>query len=263
MDPGELLVQLMAQPEATVELDQACLLIAAAVRPAADGPAPDVPAALDTLDALAAACAEPTVEAVLDLLYRREGFAGNRDHYHDPANSYLDDVLVRRSGMPITLAVVVIEVARRVGVAVVGVGLPGHFLVAGPGPTYIDPFAGLLIDQAEIVGLFHRVHGPDAPFHAGYLQPVGAVAIVGRILANLRRDLSAAGSLRAALEAARLRAQMPGMAPSEWSEVARLQARLGRYRDAAATLESVAERLPDAAAATARREARLLRARLN
>src|SRR3546814_4479768 len=81
------------------------------------------------LDALAAGVAEPTVEALTAHLFGVEAFAGDTDSYFDPRNSLLSDVLDRRLGIPITLAVVAIEVGRRCGVPLVGIGMPGHFLV--------------------------------------------------------------------------------------------------------------------------------------
>src|SRR5215212_5706363 len=92
------------------------------------------------------AAALPTILALNLVLFTEEGFHGNTDDYYDPRNSYLNEVLARRTGIPISLALVYIEVARRVGLVLQGVGLPGHFLVGyippGPDgePVFIDPF---------------------------------------------------------------------------------------------------------------------------
>src|SRR5258708_4263174 len=83
-----------------------------------------------------------------DVLGGREGFHGNRDEYYDPANSFLNEVLKRRTGLPITLSIIFIEVARRIGAPLVGVGLPAHFMAKWPLPVaegddlFVDAFAG-------------------------------------------------------------------------------------------------------------------------
>ena len=84
-------------------------------------------------------------EAIRELLGRRHGFAGDREDYYHPDNSMLDRVLERRKGLPILLSVVYVEVARRSGIALAGVGLPGHFVVGHFGsspPRLLDPFSG-------------------------------------------------------------------------------------------------------------------------
>ena len=266
MGPAERLIDLLHRQEDSVPLDEAVSLVAAALRSATGGPELDVAFPLAALDELAERCTDPTAAGLVHHLYRVEGFAGDAARYSDPRNSYLDQVLERRRGIPITLAVVVLEVGRRLGLSLSAVGMPGHFLVrvgAGPGRDFLDPFGGALIGEDGALALFRAVHGADAPFRPSFLDPVGPHAIVARILANLRRDLAGAGEWTGALEAARLRVMVPGVPRTELADVARLEARLGRYRSAAATLEGMAGELPESMAARARRDAHLLRSRLN
>src|SRR5690606_13265031 len=117
-------------------------------------------------------------------LFRSLGFAGDVEDYGNPRNSLLDSVLDRRRGIPITLAVVLIEVARRAGVALEGVGMPGHFLVraAGDGELFADPFHGVVLDRAGCEKLFAALHGPRARFRDRFLDPVGPRAILARML---------------------------------------------------------------------------------
>src|SRR6185295_16284914 len=102
-------------------------------------------------------------------VYERQGFAGNESDYYDPRNSLLPDVLERRMGIPITLALVYCEIAKRVGVPAKGVSFPGHFLVrierrgadAGRPPIIIDPFFnGRMLDDKSLDALLKRVVGP-------------------------------------------------------------------------------------------------------
>src|SRR5438876_10947467 len=88
---------------------------------------------------------EAVARAVGDHLFRTCGFAGNREDYYDPRNSFLNDVLDRRQGIPITLSLVLIEVGKRLGLAVEGIGLPGHFIAGArldDSQIFLDPFNG-------------------------------------------------------------------------------------------------------------------------
>jgi regulator of sirC expression with transglutaminase-like and TPR domain len=133
--------------------------------------------------------AELKVTRVLELLFGELGFHGNDDDYYDPRNSYLNEVIDRRTGIPITLALVVIDTLRRCGLEAHGVGFPGHFLVrtAGArGPIFVDPFAGRIMDPGALKALHARLTGEDRDPDPRLLEPVGARAILIRMLNNLR-----------------------------------------------------------------------------
>ncbi|HKC12629.1 MAG TPA: transglutaminase-like domain-containing protein, partial [Vicinamibacteria bacterium] len=137
---------ILSRPDAAVDLAEASLLIACE-----EYPGLDVPAYLARLDAMGSALRERLADeprperAVMALnryLFQEEGFHGNAEEYYDPRNSYLNEVLDRRTGIPISLSTVYMEVARRAGLRVEGVGMPGHFIVrvvAGPRAILIDP----------------------------------------------------------------------------------------------------------------------------
>jgi regulator of sirC expression with transglutaminase-like and TPR domain len=123
-------------------LDHLALSIAAQFREV------DAATALDQLDALGeevTATPGDRLEALVDVLAHRHGYAGDAEDYDDPANSMLDVVIERRRGLPIVLSVLYVEVARRAGLELAGVGLPGHYVVGrfDPGPPrLLDPFGG-------------------------------------------------------------------------------------------------------------------------
>ncbi len=139
----------------------------------------------------------PTVQARLlsDYLYVVAGFHGAKADYYNPGNSFLNEVLERRTGIPITLAVVYIEVARRLGVDALGVGFPGHFLVRlgaldprqrGNAPVVIDPFHhGRLLDAPALEALLRRSN-VRAPLSDDMLEPARTRHVVARMLMNLR-----------------------------------------------------------------------------
>src|ERR1700730_7235394 len=148
----------------------------------------DVDEELSRLDDLAGALLESSASAVAGLLFEELGFAGNTEDYTDPRNSFLNQVLDRRLGIPISLAVLMIEVGRRAGVAFEGIGMPGDFLVRGDGEMR-DPFeGGRPLDQAACEALFQAIHGPSVRFTPAMLAPVGPRIILARMLANLRQS---------------------------------------------------------------------------
>ncbi|MEM8606699.1 MAG: transglutaminase-like domain-containing protein [Myxococcota bacterium] len=123
------------------------------------------------------------------LLFEELGFEGERDDYYNPDNSYLDKVMLRRRGIPISLSVVMMAVGERAGMEIQGVGFPGHFLVrvGGMGGVYQDPFhRGEILDAAGLQKLATRFLGTEVALHPSYLQPVDCLTITIRMLANLK-----------------------------------------------------------------------------
>ncbi len=145
--------------------------------------APEEPARLSAPEQAAALTAH---------LSAKLGFEGNRKLYDDPENSYLDSVLQRRTGIPISLAVVYMAVARRVGIPTLPVAFPGHFLirVGAPSGVLVDPFEGRLLSTSEpddVSALLTRVAGPSAVLRPEHLAPVGVSEVAQRMLLNLKR----------------------------------------------------------------------------
>jgi regulator of sirC expression with transglutaminase-like and TPR domain len=128
-------------------------------------------------------------------LYEELGFSGNREHYDDPRNSFLNEVFDRRMGIPISLAVVYLEVGRRAGVRLEGVNFPGHFLVRAPAEPagsdddlIIDPFhSGALLSEVDCRHLLRQHVGEEAAFDRTLLATATRQQIVVRMLVNLKR----------------------------------------------------------------------------
>jgi regulator of sirC expression with transglutaminase-like and TPR domain len=177
-------------------LDELALALAAEFREV------DAQAALARLDELGeelrlAAGGNP-LEALVDVLWRRHGFAGDQEQYDDPGNSMLDIVLERRAGLPILLSVVYVEVARRAGLALAGVGLPGHYVVGrfAPAPVaLLDPFAG----GAPL----------DTVPAAEHVRPWGPHETALRMLNNLVGSYTRRNDLGRAIRAAEMRLELP------------------------------------------------------
>jgi regulator of sirC expression with transglutaminase-like and TPR domain len=263
MDLARRFAQLVRRPEPEIPLDEASLIIAKCAQPSLS-----IEVELARLDALAADVRDGTLTGLLRLLFRDLGFSGNQRDYYDPRNSFLNEVIDRRTGIPISLAVLMIEVGRRAGVPLRGVGMPGHFLVRDmvDHDVFIDAFSGgRTLPRAACRRLFHEMHGPQTPFDERFLAPIGRDQILQRMLANLRnvyvqRDDTA--SLTWVLE---LRAQFPDAGADEYRELASVLSAHGAFDRAADAYENAARlgEANDFDCAEERALAAILRARLN
>lgn len=262
MDVIDRFTTLVQGPEPAMPLDEAALLVGANAEPGVD-----VSRWLGALDDVAARCDDRSFDGLARHMVR-EGFTGNRDEYYDPRNSYLHEVLDRRVGIPITLCVVMIELGRRIDVPVVGVGLPGHFVVRhGPDTdVFADPFGGSTLDREGCLRLFEMAQS-DLVFDDSFLAPVGGRAIVARLLANLKAIHLARRDRRALAAVLRLRVAIPGVPLDERRELASALAADGRFLEAAGELDRLADlgrSLGDGTVVEdAERGATRLRARLN
>jgi regulator of sirC expression with transglutaminase-like and TPR domain len=192
------------RPEAELDLARAALLIAEPEYPELE--LEQYMSALDRLGVEArarleqpAAASELPLRTVTRLLHDELGFRGNADDYYDPRNSFLNEVLDRRVGIPITLAIVMLEVAARAGVQAHGVSFPGHFIVRTPGvpihsaPRFFDPFDGQPLDGAALRRLMARATGEERDPDPRLLEPATKMQILLRMLNNLRGIYAARG----------------------------------------------------------------------
>ena len=210
--------EIMRPSTATVPLDEAALLISTAIQPGLD-----VDVWLSALDEFAAGCATETADAVAHHLFSAEHFVGNRRAYYDWRNSCLDRVIATRTGIPISLSVLMIEVAKRLGVELVGVGMPAHFLVraADDPDEFFDPFdGGRRLNRTDARRLFEQVTGGQVAWNAGYLDPTPNRDIVIRMLNNLKSVFAGrADAVRLAI-VMDLRGAVPELADLEAAEIA-------------------------------------------
>ncbi len=226
-----------------VPLDEVCTVVAAHLAVGADADGTDLTAVRAGLDELAKGVAQPDVEGVVGHLVGL-GLGGDPSDYASPASSLLPDVVHRRRGLPILLAVVAVEVGRRVGADLRVVGMPGHVLVSDGGqpPLLADPFhrrSTLGVDEAR--ALFARLHGPSATWQADHLAALDGPAVVARILANLANRYRTDARHREEAVVLGLRALVPGVPPRERGALAAALARTGAFDRAAAELEALAE----------------------
>ena len=176
-----------------IDLARAAMLIAATQYPGLD-----IDRELGALDSLASGIADrlsgersPLYElnVLSEYLFDELGFSGNRADYYDSRNSLLNDVLRRRLGIPITLSLVYIEVGKRLGVPLVGIGMPGHFLVrhADVQDLYVDAFhGGIMLSEQECAQRLQESTGTAVPWSPSLLEPVTRREFVARMLRNLK-----------------------------------------------------------------------------
>lgn len=186
-------------------------------------------------------------------LFDELGFAGNAEHYGDPRNSFLNQVIERRLGIPITLSVLYIDVARRLDIAASGVGLPGHFIVRaelGDAPAYLDPFHhGAVLTEADCRERVRAITDGKLPFHPAYLVPVGARYILTRMLNNLKNAYAQQGDMPRALSVVERLLVLNPNDSVELRNMGLLLAGLGRRREAVSAFERFLRLYPESAEA--------------
>jgi regulator of sirC expression with transglutaminase-like and TPR domain len=259
MNSKPTLNELLRRPEAPVE--EPALLIAADERPSLD-----VDGYLRLLDEMAQPIAQqlpshatPDAEARLlaDHVYGRLGFAGNSEDYYDPRNSYLDRVIDRRIGIPLTLAMVLMALGRRAGMTVQGVGFPGHFLarVGGEGGVLIDPFEqGRMLGDADLRELAVRFLGHPSQLRPELLEAVDARSMIVRMLTNLKQAHRRRGDQARMMVAADRLVDLTA-APEHRRDRGMCALTLGSHAVAAEDLEAYLEARPQARDVTSVREA--------
>ncbi len=182
----------VTRPAEEIRLDEAALLLART-----EYPGLDLPGQLARLDGLAARaeCSprqspKANIACLNRLLFEEENFSGNEEEYDDPRNSYLNDVLDRKRGIPITLSLVYQEVARRCGLPVVGVGFPGHFIakyLSDSGEILLDPYhRGAILSLQDCEEKLKAQFGEDAEFRPSFLLVSSTKQTLTRMLNNLK-----------------------------------------------------------------------------
>jgi regulator of sirC expression with transglutaminase-like and TPR domain len=248
--------------DARIELARCCLLIAEDAYPGLD-----VEHYLAELERLAlrlraklpqTADAEERVMALNQFLFDELGYRGNVDEYYDPRNSYLNEVMERRTGIPITLAIVYLELGRRIGLPLEGVSFPGHFLVRlrlRSGTLILDPFGGgAPQSESELYERLKRVipQGSTGGVPVGelpldqFLEPATHRQILARVLRNLKAIYRDSDKPERLLEVLNRILALNPRASAELRDRGLLYQRMEAYKAAFRDLSEYLEREPDA-----------------
>lgn len=234
----------MLRRDEVIDLAKAALLIAAE-----EDVRCDVPRALAALDEMGeeararlAADRRSPVAALNRYLFDELGFVGNQSDYYDPRNSLLNQVIERRKGIPITLSVIYIEVGRRAGLKVEGVGMPGHFIVRAaadtPDAAFVDPFHRQIVDEEDCQQRLDLIYGGHVPLAKEHLRPVGAREILVRLLGNLKAIYVQSQLHRRALSIVERLLLVAPQAVAERRDRATLLAQLERLSEAIVDIQS-------------------------
>lgn len=230
------LLELLTGRDASVPLDRAALELAAI-----EFPGIEADAFVSLLDSHAAELRERLSDGADGETYVREanrylfdelGFRGNTADYYDPKNSCLNEVLTTRAGIPITLSLVYMEIARRLGRPVAGIGLPGHFIVRyddGLYSTFIDAFnGGQLLEAADCFVLSREAAQMEMEPDARWLEPVSKRNLLLRMLRNLSAAYTGRGHTDKAIEVINLLIEANPDSPDEYRQRGILQTQAGR-----------------------------------
>jgi regulator of sirC expression with transglutaminase-like and TPR domain len=191
------------------------------------------------------------IHAINRVLFQEMNFRGNREDYYDPRNSFLNDVLERRLGIPITLSVLYMEVGRRVGLPLVGVGMPGHFLlkvydIEGR-QILIDPFnSGAMLSAADCERRMTEVYAGELRFKPEFLLPVSRRQILTRMLNNLRHIYMSVRQFRKTLAIVDMVLAIYPRSPEDVKQRAMLRFSVGQLAGAVCDLEQYLKMNPEA-----------------
>jgi regulator of sirC expression with transglutaminase-like and TPR domain len=208
---------------------------------------------------------EKPFSALCRVLFSEEGYRGDEESYDLPSNSSVARVLARRRGMPITLSIVAVEVARLAGLRLTGIGLPGHFVIGGPDAPegmFLDAFDGGALYEAE--GLSRRlasIFGSPVALPPEILAPDPPRTILSRVLGNLRRSYERRNRWEEALAALAFADALEPGDPALWRERGLLLVKCGRPVEAIVYLERYVGRAEGEDADTLRRLIAGLKAR--
>jgi len=246
--------QEIQQPDEFIDLAKAALYIAQEEYPHLD---PEE--YLNALDTMAAEVEERlpdrryplrTIQSINQYLYENLAFSGNKQNYYDPRNSLLNEVIDRRVGIPITLSLVYLEVARRIDFPMVGIGMPGHFLIRPDIPEmeiFVDAFnRGEVMFAQDCQERMTQIYQQSVPLQPEFLAPVTHRQFLARMLTNLKSLYMRQKELEKALASVeRILLLFPGVA-FELRDRGLLCYHLGRFSQAASDLESYLVKAPDA-----------------
>jgi regulator of sirC expression with transglutaminase-like and TPR domain len=191
------------------------------------------------------------IATVNRVLFDEEGFRGNREDYYDRRNSYINDVLDRKLGIPITLALVYMEVARRVGLVVSGVGMPGHFLlkffdIAGQ-EALLDVYErGRVLSPGECQTRLDQIYAGKVSLQPEFLQTVNKRQMLTRMLNNLKNIYLTARDFRRALTVIDMILAIYPRSAEEVRQRALLRYNVGQMRGAVEDLQLYLNMAPDA-----------------
>ncbi len=190
------------------------------------------------------------VQEINHYLFVEQGFRGNDDEYYDPCNSFINNVLDRRLGIPLTLSLLYMVIGDRLGFAIEGISFPGHFIVRPQHPDleiFIDPYnKGEILFPEDCAAKLTQLYGQEVPLQPEYLAPVSIRRILDRLLNNLKLIYLRRREPTKALAAIERSLMLNPDVPTQWRDRGLICYQLDRYTEARIDLENYVRRLPNA-----------------
>lgn len=252
----------ISQPDDRIDLAKAALYIALEAYPNLD-----VEEYLNALDVMAKEVSDRlpqeryplrVIKAINNYLYTDLRFQGNERNYYDPDNSYFNRVIDRRTGIPISLSLVYLELAKRLDFPMIGVGMPGHFLIRPDRPDldiYVDPFnQGEVLFEQDCAILLQQLYGDSVAIQPSFLEPVSARRFLVRMLANLKGIYINRGEMSQVLAVIDRILMLFPDAPTEQRDRGLIYYQVGRWTEARQDLENYLNHVPAARDAMVVRE---------
>lgn len=258
----QLFYQEIQQPDEQICVERAALYLAQE-----EYPLLDVEEYLNALDTMATEVQErlpqepyplKILQALNQYLYEDLGFRGNTTEYYDPRNSFLNDVIDRRTGIPITLSLVYLAIARRINFPMTGIGMPGHFIIrptVGDMEVFVDPFhQGEILFPQDCRDRLSKIFDRPVELHPEFLEPITSRQFLARMLTNLKVIYANQSNLEKTLAATERILLLFPQAALELRDRGILYYRLNRVTEARQDFEDYLTQFPTAEDAPAIRQ---------
>jgi regulator of sirC expression with transglutaminase-like and TPR domain len=250
MKPFDELQKLACSPQQELDVLSAAVLVSQIEHP--DLTLTDVIISLDRLAAeaqssMSGLANEPSrVMSFLSFLFGEGGFRGNTDNYYDPNNSYINQVIENRTGIPITMALIIIEVGKRLNLEFYGIGYPGHFLLGWgeDNELLIDPFSGSVLTQEQRDALVYDIVGVGEDDRADCFKPISQHDFIARMTTNLKHIFIIRENYEDALELCNVILKFQPRSPDTWRDRGLVRAKLDQFRGACKDLKHYLELAP-------------------
>ena len=188
------------------------------------------------------------IQEINQYLFIEQGFGGNEQNYYDPRNSFINDVLDRRLGIPLTLSVVYMIISDRLGFPMDGISFPAHFIIRPQHPDleiFIDPYnRGEILFPQDCAAKLKQLYGYDIPLQPEYLAPVSIRRILERLLNNLKMIYLRRREPTKALAAIERSLMLNPDVPTQWRDRGLICYQLDRHTEARLDLENYLQKVP-------------------
>ena len=188
------------------------------------------------------------IQEINQYLFVEQGFAGNDHDYYDPRNSFINDLLDRRLGIPLTLSLVYMVISDRLGFPMDGISFPGHFIIRPQHPDleiFIDPYhKGEILFPEDCAAKLKQLYGYDIPLQPEYLEPVSIRRILERLLNNLKMIYLRRREPAKALAAIERSLMLNPDVPTQWRDRGLICYQLDRHTEARIDLENYLQEVP-------------------